>query len=725
MCPHQLLIADPTPVKDEQTQTPKQREDLNTYRTIITDVENSAASRRVMAEQLVERDTDEAAQLVVELLAFPPESGTPLAMCEAIASVGTAKPGIPDTRLIDPLMTLLGVQPDELSARAIAALATFRDGTVARKLRDIAAAKNQPLPKRLAALSVLSQNTDRRETAAELVTLLESTDASIAERVFEALRPASRTDFGADVEKWKQWWSQKQAMTEVEWLRDRLELSNQQLKQAVRERDRVAQDAQARDQVYLQLFEESLRRIYVLSPPADKPQSLITWLGHDVVAYRLVALRIVRDDINENHKPSDTVHAAVLNCSTHPSPSVRRLALEVIGYLQDPSDAEPMLQLLKSESVDSIRESILRVLGRLNNVSAVGALIEELKEASGSRVGCVREAARSLGMLATHGHTDKDSLSPAIEPLRQRFAEADPDDLRFRSILLGAMADIGNPAFTPDFVDNLSADPDVLLPAIRGIESVGAKEYLDRVSTHLSHKEARVRQRSVEALGTLGSQESHLNALRSRLDPNIEANEGVREAAWTGFTKLMSHMPAATRLAWVDRLDDLPLERQLQYLNNLIEEWSANPQSSMLPDALRKMVDRLQALGRTEERIKRMQQLRRVYEATNDPRARDTTMDLFESMLTAGLFAQAAELIKETATGWDAATREELLELLLDYIGSESNTPGQSQKHEALIAEFQPLDADLLGNGWFERVKSVTSRAAADAPEGSTQDPAP
>ena len=73
-------------------------------------------------------------------------------------------------------------------------------------------------------------------------------------------------------------------------------------------------------------------------------------------------------------------------------------AIEIVGALNEPADAGALLDRLKLEQNESVRETLLRVLGKLRNAVAVGPLIDELTrlDAPDSAV------ARAAGLANAH-----------------------------------------------------------------------------------------------------------------------------------------------------------------------------------------------------------------------------------------------------------------------------------------------------------------------------------
>ncbi|MCH7526384.1 MAG: HEAT repeat domain-containing protein, partial [Planctomycetes bacterium] len=658
-------------------------------------------------EQLLVDGASEATDLAIELLSIIGSPGTAMAMCEGIISIGTRQPALLNPRMADPLLNLLGGDNQTLSSRAASALSFFRDGEVAERLGALAADSRQTIARRLAAIDALAANTDRRAVVSEFIKLATTGEPMVVARALDALRGASRVDYGNDVAAWQTWWAKQQAQSNEEWLLDRLELSAQRSAALRGEIIALRHEANLRNDLLTRRMNELLRENYRLTTQQAQRDALLQkWLSDEMDVFRLSALTLVREQITEGTKPAPPVREAVNACFSHPTPAVRIAALEIVGFLKDPQDATTVLTLLNVENDPDVREAVLRVLGRLDNPSAIESLVAELNKTD-ALPGCVREAARALGTLCAAGQTPAETIATAIEPLRTRFAAASPDDVRLKEALLGAMAGIGHPDFLPNFAENLSSDsPELVLAAIHGLIVVKDQSSLDRVRSHLMHEDSRVRQRAAEAVGALGSEPAHLEALVDRLSPNIEPNAGVRDAAWIGFRKILDQHPAAVRLQWVDRLEHLP-DRRLALLEQLIGTWSAsNPAPPELPRARDKIATFLIGQQRYTAAIPHLQDLRKSYLAAGDPLARHAGIILLQAYLQAGRHERVPELIDELADGADSSTRTAIRDVVLPYL--EATIINDDSVAAPLIERLISLES--LGPEWPTQLEQIQSQ---------------
>lgn len=679
--------------------TPEQQEELDNARTIITADGNTAETRLITAIRLLRMHTAARIDAAVELLANEAGQEAATAMCRAVATIGRRQPELLDNRLVDPLLSLLGNASDEVSAVAATALAVFRDGGVAERLGVLAGDEQRPVPERYAAIGALALNNDRRVAVKELIQLTTSSNPSIVRRALDALRPASRVDHGDDVKAWDVWWRQKLSLDDAEWLRDRLDLALERNSTLRSDNMRLRRDARQGSMIVAQRTAELLRRIYQLTTQqAQRDESLLQWLDDPMAVYRLSALGLVREQINDGVRPAPSIREAVKECLSASSPEVRAAAVEIVGVLTDPNDAAVLLDLLPNEADLRVRETMLRVLGRLGNAQAIDALIAELKEPSAD-LNCVREAARSLGTLHAQGQIAHTTIAPATGPLLQRFEDAPKNNLRLREALLGAMAEIGDPQFTPAFVANLSSGAvELLLPAIRGIQIVVGHERIDRLLALLTHNDPRVRQLAADAVGVLGSDAAHLGALIARVNPDAEPNAGVREAAWIGFRALLHRQSAVVSYRWADRLDNLR-DRQISLLEELIAAWAASatppPELSMARERLWPI---LEETGKHIDAIRHLQQLRKDL-PLDSPRSVELASELVRVSLVSGRFDRTADIIKDVATSTDTIMDTAIINTLARFIDA-AVTRGAVATLAPLFAQLESLPPALLGAQW-------------------------
>ncbi|NOS99434.1 MAG: HEAT repeat domain-containing protein [Phycisphaerales bacterium] len=703
--------------------TPEQQDELADYIEIIASDAKEADFRRFAAEGLLKSDLPTRIDAVIGLLAGNGSTGKAMALCGAIASLGPNRDDRLDERLVTPLLAILGHEDAALSAAAAGALAAFRSPEVARVLGDIARDELRPIAVRTAAIDALSPSTNRREVVGELISLLKASNPTIVNHAVGALTPASRTNFGTDIEKWQSWWKEKEAMTEAQWIENRLELAIEQ-QRALRKR---LQDAEAeyekREREVTKRFGDALRIIDQLTTqPAQKDARRQGWLEDPLADIRLAALALIRDQIVTAGDPlSQPLRDSVKKLFADSAPPVRIAAHEIIGHLKDPADAEKVLGALRTENDSAVRATMLRVLGGLENPAAIPALISELAAPTTS-VDCVCEAARSLGLLGVRGKAPTEIIAGAVRPLLNRFSETPADNIRLRESLLGAMAMIADPAFVDAFVVNLTAEsPEILLAAIRGIKAVGVRERINDVLTHLAHPDARVRQVAAEAVGSLG-EEQHLEALLNRMAPSVESTAGVRDAAFVGFRDIVLRIPAPARLKWADRLGHLP-DRRIQLLTALVDSWvAANANPPEMTAARERLVEDYMAQNKYAEAIPHLERVHAILRTSDPARADAVGLTLVTAALRSNRTDGGIDLISNVAAAADAAGKKAITDSIMKHLEAmATGADNDSTAAVQLIHRLRTIPDDSLGSDWHAQLGAFERRLGEprDAPDGN------
>jgi HEAT repeat protein len=408
--------------------------------------------------------------------------------------------------------------------------------------------------------------------------------------------------------------------------------------------------ADQRYAVLAQRTTDLLRDHYRLIPqPTQKEELLRRWLGDPLVVYRLAALTIISEEIQEGRLPTAPVIEGVVQGLTHRSPEIRRAVLGILGALSDPANTGAVLALLDEERDASVRQTAFRVLGQLRNPEALSAVVDEIRVTTGRSApsGCVAEAAAALALIGAKGKLDAAALADAIPVLQERYAQTPVDNGHLRASLLRAMVSIGADDFGPIFREALGSDlPDELLPAVEGCEILRDTASLERILPLAGHGDPRVRVVAVRAIGNLGGAPAHMEVLYTRLNPGTESNEGVRVAAWAAWRELVETKPPSEQLQWADRLGELP-DRYVEALDTLIASLTGhNPPAAELAEARRRLGTFYSESGNHAEALPVWQQLHGQLRAANDGQADDVAIVL----LTEALAANQGAVITETLT---------------------------------------------------------------------------
>lgn len=297
-----------------------------------------------------------------------------------------------------------------------------------------------------------------------------------------------------------------------------------------------------RQEQELLLLMESLDRLmdglYDATTDETKRNALLLeWLKSPLALKRLKTLQIVNDALRaKGAKPANEILAQIRGTLTDPDDLVRQRAIAALRDIGLPEDATRIRALLASERSLVIREEIYKALGKLIDPASITACVGGLSEPD-DRVGAA--AADALGRLCQKGSgRDPETVTLVVNAILRRLTKP-IDNVTLRRELVEAMADIADPRFSPLLVRHAKADelePTIRQAAVRGLERVGDAAGLSIVLDRLtSDGDAGVREGAAQALGQLGDQQNHLQALRTRLDKGVEPASTVSSAAWDAY----------------------------------------------------------------------------------------------------------------------------------------------------------------------------------------------
>lgn len=676
-----------------------EQERLQQLRGIIENPADSLGTRQAQAESLLRTGWAAATRTLGELLSPSAHPSTRIAVCQAIAAVGAVDPALLQEHhagLVEPLLRLLGDSAEGVSARAAAALAAYPDGGVTERLGALAADPQASPEQRSAAVDALASSVYKRTVARQIMTLLPTDNTELRGRALRALRCVSRKDFGEDVAAWQAWWEQQEStLSDEDWLREKERMFFQRLLEAQGELERVRAEQERRYGTLAERLTVLLRQNYRLVPQRpQKDEILARWLNDDQPEFRLAALAIISEEIQEGVLPADTLVAAVIEGLEYRMPEVRRAALGIIGAMGVPENAEAVLALLRDEQVDaSARQTAFRVLGQLRNPAAIPTLIREIdvSQSPGAPAGCVAEAAGALAVLGAKGKVDPEVIAPAVPVLLDRLARTPADQVHVRGFLLRAMAGIAAAEFGPALTDALGSEQaPLLVPAIEGLAALGDASCSDRLVALVAHTDPRVREAAAKAMGKLGGEPAHLEALMRHLNPPGETNDAVRAEAWNGWREILAREPAEERLRWADRLREMP-DRQQTYLEGLVRELSShNPAPPELAGARERLATLLMARGDAVAALQIWQRLLAGQEAADDASAATVRVHVLTAAAAAGRWELVAEMLTRLATAPDdvrGRAADEAAKAITDRLNK-----GDLDGLRALPAALEPVD---------------------------------
>lgn len=217
---------------------------------------------------------------------------------------------------------------------------------------------------------------------------------------------------------------------------------------------------------------------------------------------RLELLRALRSEAETNLQLD--ANPALRAATDDPSPSVRRLAIELIEEDRTPELLARLLRLLREDPDAEVRGAAAAALGEFAYLAEVGELTErEAEQVESELLACVHrpgEVASVRGLaLASAGYFSDERVASEI-----RSAYGQPE---LRTAAIRAMGRTADPSWTPQLINDLSsAEPEVRAEAARALgeseDPRGARPLSDLVDDPVLG----VRLAAIEALGHIGGE---------------------------------------------------------------------------------------------------------------------------------------------------------------------------------------------------------------------------
>jgi len=695
---------------------------LHTCREGILDPQARSGDRLRWAAMLLSYDTPEAREMIIELLRWNRAAEVQRAISAVVADQARKNPDRLDDSLVIPLMELLDTGDATLRKLAAAALAEFPGSNVSGELSAVASYPDAPLQTRLAAIDALAPNTHRREVVGQLVDLFDAGVPEITERVILALQPITNETLQPNPNEWRAWWHDKSRLSAESWQAEQLRLFRDRSRQYRDELDSVHRESQRGTVALTERIGQFQRELFRTVSEEQRHEKLNEWLGNDSFPIvQQTALDIIKTRINdEGYKPEGTVLTALLKLLREGTQSLRRESLGIVQNLNDAVVLTSVLDMLEVEDVSATRHAIFKALGKLDCVEAIPAFIREINKPESSPE-CVREAANALGMVAGKAK-DENVLSETVGALKSRYEQTTEGNAPMQSALLTAMAGVANPAFTPEFREAIeSDDPNVLRPAIRGMVAVKDPSRMRRLRTLMAHTDPLVRLVSIQAIGEMGRAEADLESLLTRMNPSIEPDDRVREAAYLGFSHLLSYRTTKERIDVVERLRDHP-SLQVRYLESLADSLSnAKGDTTSYQSVLHRLVSIMDASGRYGESASH---LRTLYELSTDGQQNqrfNMGLQLLIATLNSGTFTGIGTLIRELNEITSSRLDSKRITQTIQEFVARAKPSNNKDRFRRLLSELQSIPTGGFGNDWSEMIYQVASLAK----DGNKSKPVP
>lgn len=686
---------------------------FNDIREAVLRPDSGVEARRTSAAILVRAESDEANGLVVELLRFTENPQVQLAVCTAIDDHVRERSGVLAAVFVDPLVELLAASDAELRSAAAGTLSQTSSESVIEKLGALVRDPTATATARLAALSALAPNIDHPTVVPELISVLDGEAGEITQSAAAMLEESSGQTFGEDPAQWRTWW----ATMETSWTAHRLDSYRNRLREMERKLSELVDGSTKTKETLTNRLVSFQRECFRSVTSEQREVKLAEWLRDPVLDVRRTALTIITGRMgDEGYRPTGAVLEALLwMVSKESTGGLRREALTIVENLNDPKVVQSILAALEHEADRATRCAMLRALGKLGGQDAIPMFVEEIA-AKDTTNRCPHEAAVALGTVAGRS-ADTELVASTVEPLKKCYASIAEDDRALRAAILEGMAGVASASFTDVFLEAVeSNDADILRPAIRGLCAIGDSSRVARFRTLTGHDDSGVRLVSIDAVGRFGNDDADIECLLARFNPKVEPHAAAREAAWTGFGKLLKHKPVKLQLDWAQRLQELDGLR-LAFLAELEKNLaSQNGGSPDLETVRNRLATTLADQGKYAEAVIYLRGLYASVLARSDASAGDCGLRLLDALLRSGVRQGVAEMVSQLAkSATDEDSRTKIVDAVSAYIESEE-VLANKETAAGLLAQLRLVPADSMGERWSAMLERVEEKINPPAP---------
>lgn len=507
----------------------------------------------LVGEGRSQRDRDEAARRLVQRGVWDSlrqaiggsDISAQLAVARAIADAESPPPD-----LIDDLARLTVVNA-ELAEAASAALANYKDNARAiAALRDVASRPNAVERHRISAIRALGTLNDK-QTAQFLVEVLLNgdTNPTVNNAAADALAEMTGlTEYGSDVAQWNAWWQRERAKTPEQFRNERRaerEVGFRLVRQEMRQLEKAIADFVFDG--HRALTEEKDREAYILR-----------CLKHPRPEFRVAGAQLVLAKKLDNQTISPTVIEQLRNMVGDSSPEARRNVAITVRAINDPGAVKPLLAQIDRERIPAVKATLIDALAPTKDITAVRSLLALLNEPSFQ---VMEAAARALSALGNEIANDRDLTRETAKALAQAMERTTGRRgvTRVRERLVEAMVplrDLELLRLLFSLIPERQTDSiGVRRNAIRALATMNSadrrSDIAQNISQALTDSNSGVRLEAAIALGIVGSP-TQINQLHRAMDPGVEPDEAVRDAAWKSMSSLFEQCTVQELFKWAE-----------------------------------------------------------------------------------------------------------------------------------------------------------------------------
>lgn len=630
---------------------------------------NEPDVRLIGARRLLTGGNGEATQRLIGVLqAVPPDLAAQIAICQAVAEIGSPAP-----ELAEPLIKLLGDQRPGLGDAVIQALRRFEDEQVVGRLLSIAQNGGALVERREAAVRVLGEMGENSQAVGALVSLVDDGASGIRQAVLSALEQATGTPH-PDAASAIKWWEAHQSMTPLEWSR----LANERRMARMR-------DLRERSRLLTRRLVSACRENYIHTPSAERPKRLLSFLGDELPKIRALGLELINALITDRKEVGQEVKNRLVEMVADSDAGLRQKVALMVGDLRLTEAVPKLLETLAREPDYRARAAEVNALGRLDGMTALPALLTCLADDAAT---VVSEAAFALADLSRRVQEDRDTVTSISEALLARFRLIPIEDVVLREKFLEAMSRTGAELFRPILREELASNrpTSTRRAAIIGLGSYGDVAAADEIRPLLTAAEPEVRLAAAQGIGPCGRSTADLTALSGRLDGTSESDPAVRERAWDSFLLVALRLPPTE---WLGISDSL-----------------ARPGDVV---AQRRRVEMLKAITGTPQRLKQLPEPGQIgaFERMGEAQA-----EMGDYPAAASSYEQAVALVPEHSGPRVASLTTRLVVALIrarqdrvaaqriaDYLNAANSDDGKASSETMAQAVQQEIQARLEAAG--------------------------
>jgi len=655
-----LLIAAVSVSSAEAPAEPTDAEttELARLRDFLTGPDRTAATRRDAAAGLLDKNSDAARAILLEVLSTPSEAS------QAVLSVLAAR-GAADEAFIDPLFQLLRSDNETMRRSAALAFGAYQgNDKVLARLKDLVADSRERTGVRLAAVEALAQIVDKRSVAALVEATGDAQDEVAAAAARALADMTGLAEAGASPERWSDWWQHHKDEPEADFLRGLV----RRFRTELRQRETALNAAESR-------LARLLKEIYEVADTKEKAFLIQEHLGDSLTQVRVVAARqataLAREVFGANDGSQQTyqeLRSALLKHVGDEAPAVRAASAEALAAWQETAAGPTLLARLNTEKLPEVRAALAAALGALKTGEAVPELVAMLDSPSQMEV---IKAAGALGAIGDRSALGAAAVESALDPLR-RLARTSPDPL-VREAACRSLAKIAHASAEPVLVAALEDEAaGVRFSAAQGLGNLGrvAPETVEALSARLQDENKGVRQAAAATIAKLGGP-ADARRMAERLKSGAEADPGVRNALWTAVQALAT---ASETPDLAQELGDLffalegteAMQRAAALYEIAQTKYQASAAGSLkLQVLLEKLVDATVAAGTPEKAAPVLRQLLADTPAENPERRGELKERLGLILLSKGPYPEAAALLADVMDDREPAARASLVQAIV------------------------------------------------------------